>query len=132
MYGVILGGTNLLMVLMIIDSLTGDSLDFIGAILGALFLCLFLWVTFGTGYKVEEDVLIVRSGPLRTRIKIEEINSISSSNSIWSAPALATNRLAIDYGYYNGTLLSPKRESEFISLLLEKNPKIKVEEKLLP
>ncbi|MCZ2260829.1 PH domain-containing protein [Sporosarcina sp. G11-34] len=68
--------------------------------------------------------------PLKWRVKIQDINSISKRRSLLATPSLSINRLVLHYGKYGEMLLSPKDESEFIELLLTKNPQIKLNEKV--
>ncbi|MBT2599371.1 MULTISPECIES: PH domain-containing protein [unclassified Oceanobacillus] len=62
---------------------------------------------------------------------IQEINKISKRKSVWTAPALATDRLVIQYGKYNlDILVSPRNECDFIKLLLRKKSHIRIEKVL--
>lgn len=91
----------------------------------ALSIILFLlWTWFGTGYRIDKEILKVQSGPLRQSIHIRSIHKISKEKSLLSAPALARDRLVLHYENYEMTYLSPKREEEFIAVLLEINPNI--------
>lgn len=91
----------------------------------------FIWLWFGTGYKVENDTVKIHHGPFKQTVKVRDIKRISKKKSVWSAAALATDRLVIQYGKYNWDILvSPKEEYEFIKLLITKNPQIQIDKKL--
>ncbi len=84
-------------------------------------------VWFNTRYIIEDKTLIVKIGPYTEReIEAEEIFSIKRSKNIIASPANSLKRIKITYDG-GMVLLSPKRESEFISLLQELNPSIKVD-----
>jgi len=80
---------------------------------------LFLWVWFGTGYKIKGDLIKIKSGPFGTTVKIDDIKkvrSVSNSSGIdyLSGPALALEKLEITYGKrYEIINISPKNESAF-------------------
>lgn len=42
-------------------------------IVGVLTISLLLWLWFGTSYKIEEELLKIKSGPFRSTVKIDEI-----------------------------------------------------------
>jgi hypothetical protein len=111
-------------------SFTSAKFSLIGGLIGFIIIGLLIWTWFGTGYRIENEMIIVKCGPYKRKINIQEINKIGKNKSIWSAPALAVDRLAIHYGRYDGVLIAPKNESEFILLLLDKNPNIEVDEEL--
>ena len=87
-----------------------------------------LWIWFGTGYKIEDGLLQIRYGPLRSQIKIEEITKIRRTKNPFTAPALSIYRLQITYGKYEVVDISPKDEKAFLNALLKKNPTIKLED----
>lgn len=110
---------------------TTTIFNFIWAFFGTIIIGLLIWVWFGTGYKVENDTVKIQTGPFKRTVNIQEIKKISKKKSVWSAAALATDRLVIRCGRYDGDiLLSPKKECEFIKLLLSKNSQIQIDEDL--
>lgn len=104
--------------------------EVIGYVVMGLTISLLLWVWFGTGYIIYEEDIKIKSGPLRTTIKINEIQKIRKAKNPLSAPALAIDRLEIMYGKFNVAYISPRHEKEFIQVLIEKNPQIQLDDKL--
>lgn len=98
----------------------------IGFILYLLVVLLFLWLWFGTHYKLAGNELIVKSGPLKYRVKIQEIHTLKMTKSILSAPALSSDRIEIRYKQRSTLLVSPENKAEFIKALTKENPAIKV------
>ncbi|WP_059172493.1 PH domain-containing protein [Bacillus sp. FJAT-27445] len=86
-----------------------------------------LWLWFSTGYKIEGDLLIVRSGPFKRNIPIKEIEKIRRSNSLLASYALSIKRLEITFSKYGLVYVSPKDEQDFINLLKEVNPTIQTD-----
>jgi hypothetical protein len=87
-----------------------------------------MWLWFRTGYMVKDGKLRVIFGPFRKTIMISELKKVAKSSNPLAAPALSVDRLKIDYGNYNGILISPKNEQEFINLLLKENANIELDE----
>ena len=83
-------------------------------------------VWFRTGYIVDNNTLFVKIGPFTEReIDIGGILFIKKEFSVISSPATSFKRLNI--GYNTGEILiSPAREDEFLSLITELNPKVRV------
>ncbi|PIC80192.1 hypothetical protein CSV75_09545 [Sporosarcina sp. P18a] len=98
-----------------------------GYIIGASILTLLLWIWFGTGYKVDGELLKLKFGPFKSKIHINEIKKISRTKSPFTAPALSVDRLEILYGKYDVINISPKNESEFILSLLAVKPNIQID-----
>ena len=66
--------------------------------------------------------LLVRCGPFRTRIALDQIRSVKPSRSLASSPALSLDRLAIAYGRFGTVLVSPKDQAGFIAALRQQAP----------
>lgn len=98
----------------------------LGYIISLLIIIFLLWIWYGTHYKVIDNSLHIQTGPFKTSIDIQAIQSIRKTNSPFTAPALAVKRIEIMYNMYDVVQLSPKQEEEFIHILVEKNPNIKV------
>ena len=78
------------------------------------------WVLYGTGYRVGERELLVRSGPFRWRIPIDAIVSVTRSTNPISSPACSLDRLRIAYRGARGEralLVSPADRSGFLAAL---------------
>ncbi|MFT4243475.1 MAG: PH domain-containing protein [Acidovorax sp.] len=85
-----------------------------------------LWVLAATGYRVEQDALAIRSGPLRWRIPLRDIRSVEPSRSWLSSPALSLDRLCIRHGRAGQVLVSPKDRQAFVQALRCGNAHIQV------
>lgn len=83
-----------------------------------------LWLWFSTGYKVEGNLLIVKSGPFKRKIPIKEIGKVKQSKSLLASYALSIRRLEVRFGKYGMVHVSPKDEHGFIKSLKEVNPTI--------
>ena len=86
----------------------------IGIVIGALAAALPIWLLVSTVYEVDEENLLVRSGPFRWTIRLSDIRTIEPSKSLISSPALSLNRLRIEYGSYKSILVSPEDQEGFI------------------
>lgn len=133
LYFSLIWGTTALVFLSIVLPFifTLSIFNFIWGFLGSIIIGFFVWIWFGTGYRVESNTVKIQTGPFKQTIGIQDIKNIIKKKSVWSAAALATDRLVIRYGKYDwDVLVSPKKEYEFIKLLLSKNPKIQIDEGL--
>ena len=76
-----------------------------------------LWILFATYYQVDAKTLIVRSGPFRWIIPLEEITQVNVSTSALSSPALSLERLEIHYGENKRILVSPQNPEAFLGAI---------------
>ena len=95
-------------------------------LIGIISIGILIWIWFGTGYKIEDDLLKVQCGPFQWKLNVKEIRKVRKVKSIFTSPALSIDRLDIYYGKYNLIRISPENESEFIDLLLKENPQIQL------
>ena len=72
-----------------------------------------LWLLFSTQYTITVDALLVRSGPFKWHIPLDQIHSIQRTSSPLSSPALSLRRLEIRYGDGKYILLSPTNPDAF-------------------
>lgn len=81
-----------------------------------------------TDYTFTEETLNCRSWIFKKNILYNEIIKIEEGTAFYAGWKLATarNGIIITYKDYNDVYISPERQEEFISLLLEKNPSIHV------
>lgn len=79
---------------------------------------------YNTGYLVKSGVIKIKSGFLKSQVKIKDIREIKASRTLLSAPALSLDRLEIKYNRYDFVIISPADKVEFCNLLLEENPDI--------
>jgi len=92
----------------------------------ALALVLPLWLLLDTNYTLTADELLVRSGPFRWRIALNEVREVSPSRSWLSSPALSLDRLLIRYGTRRSILVSPREQQRFVDCLRERCPALPV------
>ena len=80
-----------------------------------------------TDYTFTEDTLKCRSWIFKKNIKFKDIVKIEPGTTFYAGWKLATarNGIIITYKDYSDVYISPERQEEFISLLLEKNPSIR-------
>ena len=78
---------------------------------------LLAWLTISTYYAVEGDNLRVVSGPFRWTVPIADIQSVTPTRSLWSAPALSLDRLRINYGNSRCILVSPADKQGFLEAI---------------
>jgi len=109
---------------------TLSILNVIVLVLGLIIIGWLIWIWFSTGYFIEKNTLKMQGGPFKQTINIQKIKKITKEKSIVTAPALAINRLLIQYGNYKYVSISPKQEYEFIKLLMSKNPQIQIDDAL--
>lgn len=96
-----------------------------------LTLCLVLSMLYCT-YSVDGQSLRVQCGPFPyPKMKIQDIVSIRKTRSMWSAPALSLDRIAVTSRNGRILVISPKDRVAFIQAILAINPDIKVDEDCL-
>ena len=100
-------------------------------IVGILNNALILWLWFGTNYKIDDEDLIVRSGPFKSTIDIKSIKKLRATKTLLAGPALSIDRIEIQYKRYDSVIVSPKEKNKFIESLLSKNKSIEVDDKLI-
>lgn len=115
---IILGGT---LIKLLYDNVWAVSLLIFSQI---LFIAHLFYHTF---YIIENKKLYVKSGfVINFSIDILQINKISETNSIMSAPAVSFDRLEILYNKSNSVLISPKDKKEFIEAIQKINPQVEI------
>ena len=97
-------------------------------IVGILNNALLLWLWFGTSYRIDDEKLIVRSGPFKSTIDIKTIKKLKATKTLLAGPALSLDRIEIQYKTYDTVIVSPKDKIEFIETLLIKNNSIEVDD----
>ena len=86
---------------------------------------LLLWIN--TKYYIRDNQLVIKGVLKDTLIPIESITSVKTTRNPLSAPALSMDRLEINYGKYEFTLISPLEKERFVEELLKVNPLITIE-----
>ena len=81
--------------------------------------------------RIEDGELLIRSGPMRWRIPVQDIRRIEASRSWLSSPALSLDRLRIHHcratGRMRQVLVSPRDRQGFVQALQLLNPNIAVQ-----
>lgn len=98
-------------------------------------LYVFILSILKTSYTIRDNELLMRMSLFRKRISIDEITKITRGSHVWFVGwkfALSHKGLVMGYGKYEEVLISPEKEQDFIDMLLQVNPGIKVEEKKKP
>lgn len=87
---------------------------------------LLLWIYFGTHYQLTKTELIYRSGPLKGKIRLDEIREIVTGKTLYAGmkPATASKGLIIRYGKYDEIYISPMTNESFVKEILKRNPQI--------
>lgn len=76
------------------------------------------WLRIGTHYILEGRNLIVRSGPFRWTIAVDDIHSIDKASLFTMArasAALSLDRLRITYGSGKTLMISPAEKEKFLA-----------------
>lgn len=73
------------------------------------------WVTLATSYTIRGEHLLARCGPLRYKVKLNEIKNIEPVKTLRPGPALSWDKLKITYGSQNKALfVSPADKYTFV------------------
>ncbi len=88
-----------------------------------------LWMLFGTSYRLTEDVLAYKNGPIKGEIAIKDIHTIIVGKNLWVGyrPATASNGLIIKYSKYDEIYISPDSNETFVTEILKRKPEIKID-----
>jgi hypothetical protein len=113
---VVLVGAVIACLVAFVFSLRTGSVPAIVATLPALLIGagLPVWLMTSTSYTLSDTALLVKSGPFKWQVPIEQITSITPTSNPLSSPALSLDRLRIDYGRGQSIMISPKDKSQFI------------------
>jgi hypothetical protein len=83
-----------------------------------------------TRYVIKNHFLLYRSGPIRGRINIEQIQKIKRHSGLYVPvtlkPALDTKGFIITYNKYDDLFISPIKSDLFLEELMKINPKIEI------
>ncbi|NNL86521.1 MAG: PH domain-containing protein [Myxococcales bacterium] len=96
-------------------------------LLGSVLFCgLLLWVVYGTSYTLEKTELLVRCGPLRYRVPLADIDSVTPSRNPASSPAGSLDRVQIRWASEERSLLiSPEPRAAFLQKLAQRCPQLR-------
>ncbi len=98
-----------------------------GTVILLITILLILHIFWNTDYRIEGNMLHIRSGLLyRKSIDISTISNISKSDSLISGPATSFNRLEIQYGKFDVVYVSPADQQAFVTALKSVNSTIDI------
>lgn len=115
--------------------LLDEGRDLLGVlIMIAVFLLstgMILWCLVGIKYVLNEDYLLVKGGPFRSRIAYEKITKITATKDIFTGYRLLSSRDGIEIFYQTAWLgsvkISPKDRELFLSKLRERCPNLQTQ-----
>ncbi|MBM7598422.1 membrane protein YdbS with pleckstrin-like domain [Virgibacillus halotolerans] len=112
----------------VVSLLKGDTIALLVMLLFAMIL---LWFWFKTDYKITEDKIKIRYGPIRQTVQIQDIKLIIRAKTPLTSPALSLDRIQITCGKFDVVAISPMHQQTFIEKLMELNENISVDDRLL-
>lgn|GEM_PF-211234 len=101
---------------------TNGQYDPTGSFIFVPIVAFIAWLWFGTGYRVTDDELKIKCGPIRQTIPLKEITNIKNTRNPISSPALSLDRLEIKFGESKIAIISPQDKERFINLIMGKCP----------
>lgn len=100
----------------------GGLIGWLIAVPTALFPATFLplWMLWHTVYRLEAEHVVAASGPFRWRVAYRDIRSVTRRRELSAGPALAMDRLVIDYAPMGWLIISPRDPEAFARALHER------------
>jgi hypothetical protein len=93
-----------------------------------------IWANFTIQYIFEEEVLFIKSGPIKSRIPYKNITKVVPTKAIFTGYKVLSSRDAIeifDQTTFMGSVkISPENQKAFISELKKRAPHIQIDETL--
>ncbi|MFS0751691.1 PH domain-containing protein [Oceanobacillus sp. 1P07AA] len=90
-----------------------------------------LWFWFRTGYRIDNDKILIYYGPVKQTVKIKDIEVIFKTKFPLTSPALSFDRMQIKSGKYDIVTISPEEKESFLQQLMDINPDISIDKRLL-
>lgn len=88
-----------------------------------------LWLSFSIRYTFQENHLLVKTGPIKKRIKYNEITSVRPTKDIFTGFRILSSIDALAISYQSGIMgeikISPKDKDAFLTELRERVPSLK-------
>lgn len=113
--------TNLMMIgVLVLLILHGRTSSIIVAVFCAAMLAGVLWMQFATYYRLDDDTLFIRCGPLHWTIPIASITSATLTDDPSAGPALSLQRVRVEFtknGRKDEIFISPEDREGFIAAL---------------
>jgi hypothetical protein len=96
----------------------GDPLESTITIIACLLaIALIVSLMLATYYVVDRGTLIIRSGPFRFKVPVNQIKSVRATRSLLSSPAMSLDRLLIRYGKKRRIMVSPEDKTGFLKAI---------------
>ena len=76
-----------------------------------------MWLFASTDYRVSDGECLVRSGPFRWRIPLDDIEAVRATRNPLSSPALSLDRLEIRYAGGRKIMISPLDRAGFLAAI---------------
>jgi hypothetical protein len=89
-----------------------------------LAVAVFVGLLCTTSYCFEGATLVVRCGPFRWRVPLEQIFAVRETDSVRSAPAMSMDRLEIRFADDRRMLISPRDKAGFLAQLQREAPQL--------
>lgn len=103
-----------------------QSNEWLGIVISLMFIFFLGWIWFGTTYVIQDDLLQIRTGPIKKYIEINNISNIRRTKNPFASAALAMERIEINYEPYETIQISPLNVEKFIAILQEIHPDIRI------
>lgn len=107
------------------------SVTTVTIVLGLLFLSVgfLLWVFVFIKYEFRKDILFVKGGPIKSRIRYEDVTQISPSTDILTGYRILSAKKSIEIFYKTGVFgsvkITPRDEQAFLNELKKRCPHAK-------
>ena len=116
--------TMALLPLGVLGIYTDPAEGWIGLIIVIPIAVILLWALFQSYHEVTDDAFIGHFGPIKKRVKLEDIKLVEYSYNPLSSPAWTFKRLSVTNTHHQTYLLSiPKEEDRFREVLQQQCPK---------
>lgn len=111
-----------------LDSDIIETEKFIGSSVIILISAFLAWTYLGTNYTLTDEEVKIKSGPIKFKIKIENISEIIVNTTLWVGwkPATALNGIIIKYNRFDEIYISPNTNELFVKEIIKKKSHIKV------
>lgn len=89
---------------------------------------LLIWIWHHTHYTIDKHFIAYHSGPFKGKLEIEKINKLVINKTSYAGLkfGLARKGLIIESSTHMDLYITPSQPQEFVKLLLEQNPSIKI------
>lgn len=131
LYFILMWGTFSLLFVITIQSWMSDGFHIIRDVLMISIMVFIMFGWFRTGYQIDNETIKIQSGLFHIKVNIQDIRKITKEKSVLAGASLAIDRIVLHFDNYKQHQISPKKEAEFIELLLNQNPNIELDNKLL-